>query len=188
MPPAPELRADAARNRARVLDVARGRLAAGDTALPMNVLAGLAGVGVGTVYRHFPDRRALLEALAADSLDRLDAEARAAAVEPDPLAGLDRLLRSGVRLLVEDAALQEVFSGTDTSTPAAAARLAELTATCDELLQRARAAGVVREGVTVTDLRRLVCGLGHAARIGGPDPRAAEAYAGIVLAGLRAPS
>ncbi|CAM5574384.1 hypothetical protein GCM10010390_47150 [Streptomyces mordarskii] len=60
------LRADAARNRARVLRVAREQLAAGDDSLQLNAIARLAGVGVGTVYRHFLNRRALWEALSTE--------------------------------------------------------------------------------------------------------------------------
>jgi AcrR family transcriptional regulator len=72
-----ELRADAVRNRARILRIARGQLAAGDTSLQLNAIARLAGVGVGTVYRHFPNRHALVEALSAERLllDRLQAAA-----------------------------------------------------------------------------------------------------------------
>ncbi|WP_413103273.1 helix-turn-helix domain-containing protein [Streptomyces sp. Inha503] len=62
----PALRADVARNRARVLRVAREQLAAGDDSLQLNAIARLAGVGVGTVYRHFPNRRALWEALSTE--------------------------------------------------------------------------------------------------------------------------
>ena len=62
------LRADSARVRARMLAAARERLAAGDLELPMNAIAKAAGVGVGTMYRHFPTRQALLESLATREL------------------------------------------------------------------------------------------------------------------------
>ena len=75
---------------------ARDRLRAGDTDLPMNALAKAAGVGVGTAYRHFRTRQVLLEALAAESFAALVADARAGAADPDPAAGLRRLLRAGL--------------------------------------------------------------------------------------------
>ncbi|MFF5566945.1 TetR/AcrR family transcriptional regulator [Streptomyces sp. NPDC012623] len=87
------LRADAARNRVRVLRIARERIAAGDESLQLNAIARLAGLGTGTVYRHFPNRHALMEALSAERFSELVEEARAAAVEEDILAGLRRLLR-----------------------------------------------------------------------------------------------
>ena len=62
--PTDDLRADASRNRTRVLEVARELLESGDDSLPLNKIAKLAGVGVGTVYRHFPNRQVLLESLA----------------------------------------------------------------------------------------------------------------------------
>src|SRR5487761_1103632 len=83
-----DLRADAARNRAQVIEVARQQVATGDLTLPLNAIARLAGVGVGTVYRHFPTRQALLEALVADAFAELIDVSRAAAAEPDPLDGL----------------------------------------------------------------------------------------------------
>ncbi len=75
-------RSDAARNRALVLRIAREQLATGDESLPFNTLARLAGVGVGTVYRHFPTRHALLEALSAERLH--DLVERGAAPPPPP--------------------------------------------------------------------------------------------------------
>ncbi|MER5646322.1 TetR/AcrR family transcriptional regulator [Streptosporangium sp. NPDC002524] len=75
---APALRADAARNRARVLQVAREQLATGDDSLMLNTIARLTGVGVGMVYRHFPNRHALLEALSAERFQQLVHEAQAA--------------------------------------------------------------------------------------------------------------
>ncbi|CAM5733991.1 TetR family transcriptional regulator OS=Streptomyces microflavus OX=1919 GN=Smic_74720 PE=4 SV=1 [Streptomyces microflavus] len=97
-----ELRADAARNRARILQVARARLAAGDNSLQLNAVARLAGVGVGTVYRHFPNRHALVEALSAERLRELVDEAQAAASADDPLTGLRRLLGFALDRMLDD--------------------------------------------------------------------------------------
>ena len=90
--PAPEgaLRADAARNRERVLSVARECLARGDASLQMNQIAREAGVGVGTVYRHFPTRQELLEELVNEHVQGLLDHARAAEDAGD-LEGLLKL-------------------------------------------------------------------------------------------------
>ncbi|MFC0051876.1 TetR/AcrR family transcriptional regulator [Streptomyces actinomycinicus] len=179
------LRADAARNRARVLQVAREQLAAGDDSLQLNTIARLAGVGVGTVYRHFPSRHALREALSAERFQELVDEAQAAAGEEDALAGLHRLLRFTLTHALDDtgfAAVLESPSDTD-------ARTAELKAELDgnvaHLLDRARRTGVIRHDVEADDLRRLVCGIEHAVRSGGDDPTRTEIYLGILLEGLR---
>src|SRR3954471_14481645 len=86
-PPADEktpLRADAARNRDLVLRTARESMAGGDLALQLNEIARRAGVGVGTVYRHFPPRQVLLGALVEERLLDLVAAARLAGTADDP--------------------------------------------------------------------------------------------------------
>lgn len=82
-PAAAPRRADARRNEARVLDAAREAFAAGGLDASYHDIARRAGVGVGTVYRRFPDRDALLEAVLVDILDSLSAEAEAASADPD---------------------------------------------------------------------------------------------------------
>jgi AcrR family transcriptional regulator len=183
--PAP-LRADAARNRERVLAAARAAVVAGDASLPLNEIARRAGVGVGTVYRHFPTRQALLEAVTEEPLARLLAEARAAEADADPRSGFARLVRAASRVEIDNAGFAEVLTTDDPAAAATAAKRAELTAVAERVLDRARAAGVVRADVTPGDVQRLVCGVGHAARLGGADPRErSERYTEVLLAGLR---
>jgi AcrR family transcriptional regulator len=181
-----ELRADAARNRARVLDIARDQLDAGDTSLPMNAIARQAGVGVGTVYRHFPTRRSLLEALAEDSFTELVREAALAAADDDPAAGLERLLRHALRRQLTDLGLATVLASGDFECPATLRLGADLARSMGELLDKARAAGVVRPDIHADDLRRLMCGVEHAVRSGADDGDRAERYLAVLLAGLRA--
>jgi AcrR family transcriptional regulator len=181
------LRADAARNRARVLRIAREQLAAGDDSLMLNSIARLAGVGVGTVYRHFPNRHALLEALQAERFQQLVDEARAAAAEEDALTGLHRLLRSSLRRMLDDpgfAAVLESVSDTDGQT---SGMKAELDLAVAALLDRARDAGAIRPGLGADDVRRLICGIGHAVRIGDDQAKYAEVYLAVLLEGLRPP-
>ncbi|MGW5449724.1 TetR/AcrR family transcriptional regulator [Streptomyces asiaticus] len=184
----PALRADAARNRARVLRVAREQLAAGDDSLQLNAIARLAGVGVGTVYRHFPNRHALWEALSTERFQELVDEAQAAAAEEDALAGLHRLLRFTLLHALGDsgfAAVLESASDTDAQT---AGLKAELDGTVAHLLDRARRSGAIRRDVEADDVRRLLCGIEHALRSGADnDPKRAEVYLDVLLEGLRPP-
>src|SRR5262245_28258757 len=89
------LRADARRNRDRVLEAARRAFAEQGYAVPLDEIAAAAGVGPGTVYRHFPTKEALFEAVSVANVQDLAADARARAEAADPgsaLAGfLDRL-------------------------------------------------------------------------------------------------
>jgi AcrR family transcriptional regulator len=179
------LRADSARVRAQTLAAARARIAAGDLELPMNAIAKEAGVGVGTVYRHFPSRRSLLEGLATESFTELVAEARAAAENPDIATGLANLLRAALRRQLTDASLAAVLSEPGFECVDTQNLSRELGAASLRVLDRAREAGVVRPDVTPDDFRRLTCGIQHAARSGGDPEAAADRYLDIVLKGLR---
>ncbi|MFD7668895.1 TetR/AcrR family transcriptional regulator [Streptomyces sp. NPDC059788] len=182
----PALRADAARNRARVLQVAREQLAAGDDSLQLNTIARLAGVGVGTVYRHFPNRHALWEALSAERFQELVDEARAAAADEDALAGLHRLLRFTLVHALDDTGFTAVLESASDNETQTSVLKAELDQAVAELLDRARRAGAIRRDVEADDVRRLLCGIEHAARSGDSDPHRVEVYLDVLLRGLRA--
>ncbi|MEU3167799.1 TetR family transcriptional regulator [Streptosporangium sp. NPDC006930] len=181
------LRADAARNRARVLQVAREQLAAGDDSLMLNTIARLAGVGVGTVYRHFPNRHALLEALLAERFQQFVHEAQVAAADEDARAGLHRLLRFALEHALNDAGFAAVLGSASDVDARTSAMKAELDRAVAELLDRARDAGVVRHDVEADDIRRLLCGVEHAVRSGDDDARHARIYLDVLLEGLRPP-
>ncbi|MET9294995.1 TetR family transcriptional regulator [Streptomyces sp. NPDC003077] len=190
-----ELRADAARNRALILKVARGQLAAGDSSLQLNAIARLAGVGVGTVYRHFPNRHALVEALSAERFRELVEEARAAADAEDALAGLRRLLRFALDRMLDDPDFAAVLE----SAGAVGAQLSEMRTELGQavngLLERARLTGAIRGDIEAEDVRRLLCGVAHAVRSGddgrsGGNGHSADGgrrglYLGVLLEGLR---
>lgn len=139
-----ELRADAARNRARILQVARGQLTAGDNSLQLNTVARLAGVGVGTVYRHFPNRHALVEALSAERFRELLEEAEAAAAVEDPMTGLRRLLRFTLDRMLDDPDFATVLESAGDADVRTSQMKAELDRTVMSLLDGARLAGAVR--------------------------------------------
>lgn len=169
-----------------MLAAARARVAAGDLELPLNAIAKDAGVGVGTVYRHFTGRQALLEALAADGYRELVAAAAAAAADPDIAGGLRDLLRAALRHQLTDPALAEALSTPECRGAETLALAGELQALSARVLDRARAAGVVRADVVPDDVRRLTCGLQHAIR-GGEDEDGVvtDRYLEILLRGLR---
>jgi AcrR family transcriptional regulator len=180
-----DLRADAARNRAQVIKVARQLLAAGDLTLQLNAIAKLAGVGVGTVYRHFPTRQALLEALVADAFAELIDVSRAAAAEPDPADGLELLLRRTFRILASSPGLTAVLESSALQcheTMELAAAFGEAT---NAILGRARQAGVIRPDLEADDIRRLICGMQHALDVGGDALDKLDLYLQVLLAGLR---
>lgn len=180
------LRADAARNRVRVLNAARELLAAGSTTLPMNAIARRAGVGVGTVYRHFPNPQALLESLAMDGLEQLVAEAQAAAADDDPGASLERLLRGTLRgqLLARDG-LASVLRSSEKAMARTSHLQADLLEATDRLLGRAREAGAVRADIRADDLQRLLCGIDYALRASSADRGETDRYLDVLVRGIR---
>ncbi|MGO1054705.1 TetR/AcrR family transcriptional regulator [Crossiella sp. CA198] len=179
-------RADAVRNRDRVLATARAAMAAGDLSLQLNELARQAGVGVGTVYRNFPTRQALIEALADDRFEQLLVEVAQAVAEVDAWAALTRLAGSMVALSLAEPGLAEVMANGSAAGTDTADRKRRLDEATEALLDRARSDGQLKAEVNAEDLRLLLCGVLHAATH-SPDPAAAgERYLAVVLNGLRA--
>lgn len=160
------LRSDAARSRANILDVARTHDRA---TLRLNDVAREAGVGVGTVYRHFPTVHALIEALSADALDAMLETSRRAAAEPDPSDGLALYLGSALRLQLEDGGLQAVLLSPEDEADSVRNVKREIFESFTTVLEAARAAGAVRADLTVDRLSHLVCGIEHAVRLGTPE-------------------
>jgi AcrR family transcriptional regulator len=174
------LRSDAARSRARILEAAGSC----DLAeLRLNEVAHRAGVGVGTVYRHFPTVEALTAALAEGAVRRLRDLTRAAAADPDPAHGLELLVRGALDLQLQDAGLQTVLLADESTIPELVALRAEARDDAERIIERARAAGVVRPELTVPRLQQLICGIEHAVRIGSDRDR--ELYVEVLLAGVR---
>lgn len=176
----PPLRSDAARSRERIL-AAAARQDRG--ALRLNDVARDAGVGVGTVYRHFPTVEALVEELTAGTVRRALDTARAALADDDPEAAFQAFLSGMLDLLLADEGLQQVLLAADDSSPEVRDAKAELTRTAATLLDRAQRAGAVRADLTLEQLMHLVCGFEHAVRLGAPEDRGT--VAAVFRAGLR---
>ena len=186
--PAPAQRADARRNRKRILDAARELFADQGFETQMDQIARRAGVGVGTVYRHFPTKDDLLAALIDDRFEALAAAARAGLESPDAWAGFEDYMRFSAATMAADRALSEAMGERPDAMRAAAERanLPELTAA---LVERAKAEGGLRSEVIWEDIPGLICGMGRGMVEGrvGPLSMSWERYLTILLDGLRAP-
>jgi AcrR family transcriptional regulator len=180
-------RADAQRNRRKVLDAARVAFAEEGLDVHVEEIARTAGVGVGTVYRHFPNKEDLLEALAHDRFAGKAEAARRALEDPDPWDGFGGFMRYCAQAMAEDRALSEAMD----QRPEMCARAAEdvkLLEIVDQLIVRGQEAGVLREDLGAEDVPSLICGLGRATRAGDGRPVMSwERYLEIILAGLRPP-
>ena len=191
------LRADAVRNRAKVLEAARAAFAEHGAEAQMEDVARRAGVGVGTVYRHFPTKQALAEALVEERFDRTIAFVRELVdEEPDPWRAIERCFEY---CAAHAGAATAPGRPRSRRWPAGAMvgprehQLSELLALEEQLLARARAAGVVREDLKADDMPALFCALASVVQAGVADWRRylellLDGSAPAALSGARAPA
>jgi AcrR family transcriptional regulator len=184
------IRADARRNRERVLDAARECFARAGTDAQIDEVAAVAGVGVGTVYRHFETKEALVEALAAEHFAAEAKIAEAALQIEDPWQAFSTLIRSGAEAMAENRAICQIAADRPE-----VMRDAALGADTDQgffrtvqaLIDRAQEAGELRGDFELEDIPSVMCSLGALQISQG-------AYANwrrlleIMLDGLRAPA
>lgn len=181
------LRADALRNRARILEAAEVVFASEGIEAPVDVIAEKAGVGVGTLYRHFPTKEKLCEAILLDRLRELTEDARALEKAEDPEAAFFGFLDHFVMLGEAKRDLIAAVMGAGLEFEMAAAPVKEdLREAVGVLLRRAQDAAAVRADVTPDAVLSLVMATCHAAGHTGPTPTCD--LLAIVCDGLRAPA
>ena len=155
-------RADAVRNRERVLDAAKAVFSQGGPA-SLETVAKRAGVGIGTLYRHFPTREALYEAVYRHEVDQLVELARHLEVERTPVEALRRWLRAGVEFMATKKGMAAALAMAAHGSPELVAySLDRLTGALAELVQRAVAAGEIRADIDPEDLLRTLVGIYYA--------------------------
>ena len=176
------LRADAQRNYDKLLEAAREAFAEDGTAATLDDIAQRAGVGIGTLYRHFPTRQHLLEAVYVDEVQAM-AQSAVDLAELPPWEALDTWLHQYVRYAATKRALaEELLAYIDTDAEVFQACRVAVVGAGDMLLERAQKAGVVRPDTNFSDVGRIVAGL---AAIRGADADQIERMLDIVLDGLR---
>jgi AcrR family transcriptional regulator len=177
----PPQRADARRNRDRLIEAARELFAEAGTAVPLAAVAKAAGVGTGTAYRHFPTQEALVEATYREEIARLEEGAQGLLRDHPPDEALARWLHRCIDYLAtergfSDALRAVVASGAEVHAESRAAIVSAISL----LLDAAQAAGTVRTDVEATDV---------AAALGGiylvSDPERAHRVLSLVIDGLR---
>ncbi|ANZ43233.1 hypothetical protein BBK82_33965 [Lentzea guizhouensis] len=186
MSTSPALRSDAVRNRALLIEAARTELAAHPGPLRLREVARRAGVGQGTLYRHFPTRDALLAALTVDRLEGLvevfEATARADddALEPSWRAAVLHGLETG-----RDRTFTEVLSTGNAADPETAALIGRFETALAVVVGRGQELGFVAATLTFGDVLRLICGAQHAVAMAVEVTELPERYTDVLLAGLR---
>jgi len=158
---APKLRADAVRNRARLVEAARELFLAGppDAEVSLEQVAKAAGVGIGTLYRHFPTRLDLLEAVYREEVDGLRQAAERISADHPPLEGLELWLE----VFADYAATKkhifhELVEATGRDSELMTHSRATMTAAAEKMVGAAQEAGAIRKDITALDVIRLVGG------------------------------
>lgn len=163
-PTTPErhLRADAQRNRDRVLEAAATLMATQGVDVSIDEIAELADVGVGTLYRNFPNKGALFEALLKARMSPLVAAARDAADADDPGDAFVTFVRRLSAEFADFKALADAMAASGVDFSAAKHEIAtELIGAVGQLLEQAQRAGRIRPDVTIADVSAMMAGLGH---------------------------
>jgi AcrR family transcriptional regulator len=183
------MRADALKNRGRILEAAETTFASLGLSVPIDVVAERAGVGVGTLYRHFPTKEALFEAIVMTRLEDLLDETKTRCDADDPADALFLFLR---RFANEALAKADLFDAMNAAGFDIKSRCAEmvddLKRGIDVLVAHAKAVGAVRPDVTADEVMSLISGTCMAARQAGLDDASCQRMVDIVCDGMRLPA
>jgi AcrR family transcriptional regulator len=179
------LRADARRNREAILAAARELFAQNGPATPMDDIAARAAVGVGTVYRHFPTKEALLTELLAEVFRSFTAAAVHAQGVDDPWTAFEGMLRDSLTAMQHDAAGRDaIMRSDDLIWEGIEADKAELLAAMQVVIDRAIADGSLRPDFSAADVGPLMCGITATMHYMGAESTW-QRQLDIMLAGMR---
>jgi AcrR family transcriptional regulator len=190
-PVARVLRADARRNRERVLAAARECFAEKGADVQMDDIAKRADLGVGTLYRHFPDKAALLEALKAEHLEQIAAMGREALEQEDPWESFATWLSRCAELQASNRGFSEAISAfpLPKEVARAVAERVGLVEINTRMIARGQAAGVIRPDLRAEDIPLVMCAAGATILAdGGPLGGSWRRCLALVIDGLRAPA
>ena len=182
---APRKRADARRNEATLLDAAAQAFVESGVEVPVRDIAARAGVGIGTIYRHFPTRADLIVAVYRHQVEACAQAGPALLAGGDtPYQALARWIGMFVDFLVTKHGLAEVLQSDDAAFQTLHAYFIDrLVPVCGQLLEAAAAAGEIRPGLDAYELLR---GVGSLCAGAGSDPRYNPRHlVGLLIAGLR---
>jgi AcrR family transcriptional regulator len=153
-------RADAVRNRERVLEAAKAVFSAGGPEASLEAVAKAAGVGIGTLYRHFPTREALFEAVYRREVQQLADLAEQLKDEADPVEALRRWMRCNVEFVATKKGMSAALALAAYKNPELFSfSHDQMIKAIHDLLDRAIAAGAIRKDISPQDLLRALVGM-----------------------------
>jgi AcrR family transcriptional regulator len=179
------MRRDARENRERITQAARAVFAVRGLGATLHDIADHAGVGVGTVYRHFPGKEHVVATVFDDEVDRVVGLAERALQHPQPWEGFTQFYLDVAGELTSDRGLQEVMLAADADAPAGSSAQARLAKSVEAVVARAQESGELRADFSGSDfpmLARMLCAVSNVATDG--DRQLWRRYAMLVLDGL----
>jgi AcrR family transcriptional regulator len=180
------LRADAERNRQRLLTAAKELFAQRGVDVTLDEIARHTGVGTGTAYRRFPNKDALIEALMADRIAEIGAIAEECLLDPDPWRAFAGFFERGLALMAADRGLKEVIFSPGRGRERVAHARRSIAPVVAKLVQRAVGAGVVRSDIATSDVPIINFMLTTVVELSRDiEPELYKRYLAIVLDGLR---
>jgi AcrR family transcriptional regulator len=180
-------RSDATRNHELIVTAARSVLAESGADATMEEIARRCGLGVGTLYRHFPDKEALVDAVLDDAFAEIVALARAALTEADAWAGFAGFVEGTIAHHAANRGLREIMAGNARGRERAAAMRASLRPLVRDLVERARAEGSLRADFAPEDVPVLFWACDRVIEASAPVvPELWQRLLGLLLDGLRA--
>jgi|SRR5438477_8672477 len=179
-------RVDAQRNRERLVGAARDLFAAGGVEVSVREIARHAGVGVGTLYRHFPLREELVDAVLEDAFEELVAIAETALADTDSWSGFTRFIEEALLLHARNHGLKDVVETRTHGRERAAAMRRRIGPLVDRLVERAQRQGTLRADFTPQDIPLLFWGADRVIELAGDvAPEIWRRQLGFVFDGLR---
>jgi AcrR family transcriptional regulator len=180
------LRRDAERNRQRILAAAAEVLSERGLNATLDEVARAAGVGIGTVYRRFPDKESLIEALFRDRIDAMVRAAEQALTEPDPWQALVSYLDLAISLMAGNMGLRQLLMFSTHGSERISYARDQMRPVITKLVERAQASGDLRPDLAGTDLKMIVFMLSSVAEYAAASrPDVWRRYLALLIDGLR---
>jgi AcrR family transcriptional regulator len=182
----PALRADALRNRRRILDAAAEAFAEQGLDVGVAEIARRAGVGAGTIFRRFPCKEDLISAIVEERIADLVALAEGELADEDPAEAFRRFVLAGIELQVRDRGFLDAVAGRLGNDPRLHDARDRMIAASGRILERAQEAGAIRDDLSAKDLPVLMCSVAATpAGLLDAQPDIWRRYAGVMLDGLK---
>ena len=180
------MRADALRNRQQLMTAAVELFAERGVDVPLDEVARRAGVSIGTLYNHFPNRGALLDAVLPDWAAEVDRVAEAALADPDPWRGFVGFMDGLFDIQARNAPMNDAIARTPVGPVDVASECGRTGGVLESVVNRARAAGVLRPDFGAGDLATMIGAMSKVIALSDGDDAVWRRHLGFVLDGLRA--